>query len=111
MSSPSSQPSAGRRGPALLPGQFARIAKALSDPRRFALLEAIASRQECPCQRLTREFPISKATISHHVRELALAGLVVPEREGQFVRYRVRLPVLRAYTAELLGRLKPKCGP
>ena len=100
-----------RAGTALLPGQFERIAKALSDPRRFGLLEAIASRQGCPCQRLTRDFPISKATISHHVRELALAGLVVPEREGQFVRYQVRMPVLRAYTAELLRRLKPTCGP
>ncbi|MGH7515912.1 MAG: ArsR/SmtB family transcription factor [Gemmatimonadales bacterium] len=95
----------------LLPGQFALIARALADPRRFALLEAIASRQECPCQRLTRDFPISKATISHHVRELALAGLVVPERQGQFVRYRVRFAVLRAYVAELLRRVKPKCGP
>ena len=108
----SARPSPARSArPALLPGQFERIAKALSDPRRFGLLEAIASRQGCPCQRLTRDFPISKATISHHVRELALAGLVVPEREGQFVRYQVRMPVLRAYTAELLRRLRPKCGP
>jgi hypothetical protein len=35
----------------------------------------------------------------------------VPEREGQFVRYQVRMSVLRAYTAELLRRLKPTCGP
>ncbi len=97
--------------PALQPGQFALIAKALADPRRFALLEAIASRQACSCQRLTRAFPISKATISHHVRELALAGLVVSEREGRFVRYRVRPAVVRAYTAELRRRLQPKCGP
>lgn len=95
----------------LLPGQFELIAKALADPRRFSLLEAIAARQECPCQRLTRDFPISKATISHHVRELALAGVVEAEREGQFIRYRVRIPVLRAYVAELLRRVKPKCGP
>jgi ArsR family transcriptional regulator len=100
-----------RAGSVLLPGQFERIAKALADPRRFALLQTIASRQECPCQRLAREFPISKATISHHVRELALAGIVVGERQGQFIRYRVRMPVLRAYVAELLRRLKPKCGP
>jgi ArsR family transcriptional regulator len=99
------------RRPTLLPGQFELIARALADPRRFALLEAIASRQECPCQHLTRDFPISKATISHHVRELALAGLVVPEREGKFVRYRVRMSVLQAYVAELRRRVKPKCGP
>ncbi len=108
---PTGRPAFSRPGPALLPGQFERIAKVLSDPRRFALLEAIASRQECPCQRLTRDFPISKATISYHVRELALAGLVVPERQGQFVRYRVRMSVLRAYTAQLLRRLRPNCAP
>jgi len=106
---PPSRPAARRARPRLLPGQFELIARALADPRRFALLEAIAARQECPCQHLTRDFPISKATISHHVRELTLAGLVVPEREGQFVRYRVRLPVLRAYVAELLRRLTPSC--
>ncbi|MGH7628679.1 MAG: ArsR/SmtB family transcription factor [Gemmatimonadales bacterium] len=93
----------------LLPGQFELIAKALADPRRFALLEAIVVRQECPCQRLTRDFPISKATISHHVRELALAGLVAPQRQGRFVRYRVRSAVLRAYVDALRRRLTPSC--
>jgi ArsR family transcriptional regulator len=97
--------------PAHGPAQFELIARALADPRRFALLESIARRQECACQRLAQEFPISKATISHHVRQLVLAGLVSSEREGQFVRYRVRLPVVRAYTADLLRRLEPTCGP
>jgi ArsR family transcriptional regulator len=99
-----------RAASSLLPGQFELIGKALADPRRFALLEAIAARQGCPCQRLTQEFPISKATISHHVRELVHAGLVLPEREGQFMRYRVRTAVLRAYAAEMLRRVKPKCS-
>ena len=39
----------GRQG-RLAPGQFERIAKALADPRRFALLEAIAGSGECPYQ-------------------------------------------------------------
>ena len=106
---PSARPRT-RAASALLPGQFELSGKALSDPRRFALLEAIAARQECPCQRLTQDFPISKATISHHVRELVHAGLVLPERQGQFVRYRVRSEVLRAYAAEMLRRVEPKCS-
>lgn len=85
-------------------GQFARIAKALADPRRFALLEAIATDEEYPCQRLCRSFPVSKATISHHLKELVRAGLVQAEREGQYVNYRVRRDVLAAYSAELLAR-------
>lgn len=89
----------------LQPGQFERIAKALSDPRRFAVLEAISCcGGECPQSRLCRDFPVSKATISHHLKELALAGLVEPERDGQYMQYRVCREVLEAYTAELLRR-------
>ncbi len=88
-------------------GQFDRVAKALSDPRRFALLEAIASDAEYPCQRLCRDFPVTKATISHHLKELVRAGLVEADRKGQFIDYRVRREVLAAYTAELLARTAP----
>ena len=67
----------------LAPGQFERIAKALADPRRFAMLETISSALECPNQALCNDFPVSKATISHHIKELVQAGLIEPEREGR----------------------------
>jgi ArsR family transcriptional regulator len=90
--------------------QFALIAKALADPRRMAVLEVIAGERECPCQKLREEFPVSKATISHHIKELVRAGLVEAHRDGQFLHCEVRRDVLEAYTAELLrragGRLK-----
>ena len=88
----------------LAPGQFDRIAKALSDPRRFALLQAIAENDECPYQKLCQEFPVSKATISHHMKELIRAGLVESERDGQHMSASFRADVLAAYTAELLRR-------
>jgi ArsR family transcriptional regulator len=88
----------------LEPGQFERIAKALSDPRRFAMLEAIGENRECPNQSLCSFFPVSKATISHHLRELLQAGLIEAERDGQFKSLRARPDVLRAYTEELLRR-------
>jgi ArsR family transcriptional regulator, arsenate/arsenite/antimonite-responsive transcriptional repressor len=89
----------------LAPGQFERIAKALADPRRFALLETIASSEcECPYQKLCREFPVTKATISHHLKELVQAGLVESEKEGQYVHARIRPGVVEAYAAELVRR-------
>ena len=94
----------GRQG-RLAPGQFERIAKALADPRRFALLEAIASSTQCPYHQLCEDFPVSKATISHHLKELVQAGLVDSERDGQFVNTRVRRDVLKSYATELMRRV------
>jgi ArsR family transcriptional regulator, arsenate/arsenite/antimonite-responsive transcriptional repressor len=90
--------------------QFELIAKALADPRRMAVLEVIAGEKECPCAKLREEFPVSKATISHHIKELVRAGLVDAHREGQYLQCEVRREVLEAYTAELLRRAgsKPK---
>jgi ArsR family transcriptional regulator len=90
----------------LTPGQFDRIAKALADPRRFSLLQAIADNDECPYQKLCHEFPVSKATISHHLKELVRAGLVTSERDGQQMHATIRPEVLEAYTRELARRLQ-----
>jgi ArsR family transcriptional regulator len=85
--------------------QFELIAKALADPRRMALLETIAGERPCPCARLRDQFPVSKATISHHIKELVRAGLVDARKAGQYLQCEVRREVLRAYTAELLRRV------
>ena len=84
--------------------QFELIAKALADPRRMQLLQVIGSEEECACQKLREEFPVSKATISHHLKELVRAGLIEAHREGQFLNCEVRREVLEAYTVELLRR-------
>jgi len=94
----------------LLPGQFERIAKALSDPRRFAMLEAIGQMYGCPNQRLCDGFPVSKATISHHLKELANAGLIETERDGQYMSVRACPDVLKAYTEELMRRVSGSPG-
>ena len=93
------------QGGRLEPGQFERIGKALSDPRRFAVLEAIGANSECPFRSLCDDFPVSKATISHHLKELVQAGLVDYTKEGQFVSAKVKPDVLQAYAAELVRRV------
>ena len=90
--------------PPLTEKQFELIAKALADPRRMAVLEVIAGERECACTKLREEFPVSKATISHHIKELVRAGLVESRREGQYLQCEVRRDVLEAYAAELLRR-------
>ena len=91
--------------------QFQRIAKALADPRRFEILEHIASQSEVGCSRLCGCFPVRQATISHHLKELASAGLVESRRDGQFVYYRVRRAVLEDYMNELMRRTAIQATP
>ena len=87
-------------------GRRLRGGRVEADLGRFALLETIASGRECPQARLCREFfPLTKATISHHLKELVGAGLLEPEKDGQFMHYRVRRNVLEAYSDELMQRV------
>lgn len=90
----------------MAPAQFTRISKALADPRRFALLEMIAAADEVACKRMVEALPVSQATISHHLKELATAGLIEARREGQCGHYRACPEVLTDYTAELERRLR-----
>ena len=78
-----------------------RVAKALADPMRFRLLRAIAARRELSCQELTALFPISQATVSHHLRVLSEAGLVAVRQEGTFHHYRVITAALDAHAGYL----------
>ena len=81
------------------------MAKALSDPRRVSLLEAIGTAHEFPCQRLCHMFPVSKGTISHHMKELLRAGLIRSRREGQYKYFEVCRDVITAYSDELKRRM------
>jgi ArsR family transcriptional regulator, arsenate/arsenite/antimonite-responsive transcriptional repressor len=96
--------------PALTASQFHAVAKALADPRRMTLLEAIASEPEYSCQQLCSESGVSKGTVSHHMKELVRAGLVAERREGQYMFYEVQREVLAAYTAELMRRVAGAVG-
>lgn len=91
--------------PVLSARQFDLVAKALADPRRMALLESIGSQREYSCQKLCSIFPVTKGTISHHMKELSRAGLIEARKEGQYHFYEVRREVLAAYTAELMRRV------
>jgi ArsR family transcriptional regulator, arsenate/arsenite/antimonite-responsive transcriptional repressor len=71
----------------------------------MALLESIGSAREYSCQKLCSEASVTKATVSHHVRELMRAGLIEERKEGQYAFYEVRREVLAAYAAELMRRV------
>ena len=66
--------------------------KALADPTRLRLLSLMLASpglEACTCD-LTDVLDLSQPTITHHMRKLAAAGLIVPDRRvGNFTYYRV----------------------
>ena len=85
--------------------QIQRIAKAIADPQRFAILACIARAEEIPCKTLVAEFPITQATISHLLKELVAADLIHSRRPGQLAMLTCRRDVCDAYTQMLSARL------
>ena len=73
------------------------ISRAVADPRRYAMLRQIASGPSLACTSLTVQECLSPATISHHLKELHSAGLVIIEREGRGVRLTLQRNVWEAY--------------
>lgn len=90
---------------ALTPAEFGRIAKALSDPQRCEILEMTAAAGELCCAAIVAAFPVSQATISHHLKELATASLLERRKDGQYAYYRFRPEIMEAYLGELRRRM------
>jgi ArsR family transcriptional regulator, arsenate/arsenite/antimonite-responsive transcriptional repressor len=91
--------------------QRALVLKALADPRRFELLQQIA-KAGCPlgCSQALAALPISAATLSHHIKELEMAGLIEVRREGRFAYLTLRPGVLGSLAAGLTA-LEPASCP
>ena len=85
--------------------QLARMFKALGDPTRVRLLSLIAAapeREACICD-LIEPVGLSQPTVSHHMKQLVDAGIVVREQRGRWAFYRLVEDTLTA----LSGALRP----
>jgi ArsR family transcriptional regulator len=94
--------------PSRLPDwQFAAIAKALADPRRYSMVSEIASASDAlHCCALKAAETVSPATISHHIKSLEKAGLIEVVHEGKFARLSFRRDVFDAYVRQLSDALR-----
>lgn len=83
---------------------FIRVAKALADPTRRRMVDAL--REEpggLTCSAMHERFTLSQPTISHHVGTLERAGLVRIAKEGPYHRLTLDRAALRAFARAVAG--------
>ena len=94
-------------------GKVAEVFKAFSDENRIHILKMLSSGEKCACE-LLEELNISQPTLSHHMKILCDAGIVVGRREGKWMHYAIRcegVKMVRQLMQELLApeKIPEKC--
>lgn len=79
---------------------FSEIGSAMANPHRLELLDLLGQAPRT-VEELAREAQMSVANTSQHLQRLKQARLVVGEREGLYVRYRLADPAVARLWLEL----------
>ena len=75
----------------------------MGDPVRWAIVRELRAGPRCACE-LSDVIDVSPPLLSHHLKVLRKAGLVVGARRGRWVDYALDTDAL----TELLARAEPK---
>jgi DNA-binding transcriptional ArsR family regulator len=67
--------------------ELARFSRVLSHPARLAILEYLADTKTCISGDISDQIPLSRSTVSQHLKELKELGLIHGEIEGLKINY------------------------
>ena len=72
----------------------AKILKAISDPKRLRIVDMLSCGELCACK-ILEAFHITQPTLSHDMKLLVEAGLVIDRREGKNIYYSLSTETLQ----------------
>jgi ArsR family transcriptional regulator len=79
-----------------------RISKALSDVSRIAILQEFKKKKDCLyCAEVNDLLDLTQPSVSHHLKLLVDAELLLPQKEGRNLKYVLNQQVLDEYIASL----------
>ena len=67
--------------------ELARFAKVISHPARLAILKYLAETKTCISGDISDYLPLSRTTVSQHLKELRDIGLIHGEIDGLTINY------------------------
>lgn len=66
----------------------AAMFKAFCDENRVRILELLRTGEKCACK-LLEEIKVTQPTLSHHMKILCDAGIVIGRKEGKWMHYSI----------------------
>ena len=96
MSRASAAASAGGRPSPRLLERRAKVMKSLAHPSRLAMVDALVDGEKCVCD-LQAVVGADLSTVSKHLSLLKDAGVLLSEKRGQQVWYRLRVPCIVSF--------------
>ena len=81
---------------------FQETFKALSDPTRREILNLLRDGAKTAGE-IGDHFPMTGATVSHHLSVLREAGLISDDKRGKYIYYELNLSVLDEITGWIAG--------
>lgn len=79
--------------------------KALGHPARLAILKYLSETKVCISGDISEELPLSRTTVSQHLKELKDLGLIQGETEGVKVNYCIQDSVIRKMKKQVMAFL------
>jgi DNA-binding transcriptional ArsR family regulator len=67
--------------------ELASFAKVISHPARLAILKYLAETKSCISGDISDKLPLSRTTVSQHLKELRDAGMIHGEIDGLKINY------------------------
>lgn len=71
----------------------AAVLKAMAHPTRLFIIEELEKEERCVCD-LTEQIGVDVSTVSKHLSVLKQAGIVIDDKRGNQVFYRLRVPCI-----------------
>ncbi len=91
------------------PKELARLLKVLSVETRVRIVQLLKGRALC-VNALAARLNVTQGAVSQHLRFMRDAGLVIDEKRGYFVHYRLNEDTLAAWREEIDRLLDPSHG-